>query len=69
MNQKILMIKVHFRKILQKNSETARTMNVRKSGTANQNPKKKKNCIEVEDNTRTKIGIIHLVPTQNFPKN
>ena len=36
------MIKVHFRKILQKNSETARTMNVRKSGTTNQKQKKKK---------------------------
>ena len=41
------MIKVHFRKILQKNSETARTMNVRKSGTTNQNQKKKKIALKL----------------------
>ena len=47
---------MYFRKILQKCSETGRTLDVSKPGTTNQNQKKKKKCNEAEDHIWTKIS-------------
>ena len=45
---------MYFRKILQKCSESGRTLDIRKPTTTNQN--QKKNCNEVEDHIWTKIS-------------